>query len=108
MCQRCQASVRLPLGQRFFKWPYCWLMRQHPPVFPEHMLDGHVYCDWCGNWAEIENYRTFASEEEFEAAVREALGRQKAKGKTEELQALHFCLFTFTFCLIRRPRCRRC
>ena len=61
-------TVRLPLGWRFFRCPQCWRIAEHPPVFPEHLLEGHAYCGSCGEWARIENYRTFASEEEFEAA----------------------------------------
>jgi hypothetical protein len=68
-------SVRLRLGQRFFRCPYCLLLAEHPPVFLDYLLDGHAFCDQCGQWAVIENYRTFASKEEFEAA------RNKAKGK---------------------------
>ena len=69
-----QYSVRLPFGWRFFRCPRCWFVGEHPPVFPEHLLEGHVYCGSCGEWARIEDYRTFASEEEFEAAMGE---RQK-------------------------------
>ena len=69
MCHPVRRSVFLRLGQRFFICPYCRLIGEHPSVFPEHLLEGHVYCDSCGDWARIENYRTFASEEEYEAAL---------------------------------------
>jgi hypothetical protein len=37
---------------------------------------GHAFCDFCGEWMQIENFRTFTSEEEFEAAQRKAKGKR--------------------------------
>ena len=84
VCQYCRLPVRLPLGRRFFCCPSCRLIAEHPPVFPDYLREGHVYCDWCGHWAVIEDYQTFATEEEFHAAVAAARAERQKEVTSDE------------------------
>jgi hypothetical protein len=68
-----RVSIRL-CGRRFFMCPYCQRVAEHPPIFRENMLIGHAYCDHCGNWSRVEDYKPFASEREAGEA---GLGRRK-------------------------------
>jgi hypothetical protein len=70
MPHRERASVRL-CGRRFFTCPYCGRAAEHPPIFREYMLVGHAFCDHCGGWSRVEDYRTFAGEGESDAARRQ-------------------------------------
>lgn len=59
-------SVRLHRGGRHFNCPFCESVREHPPVDLSHLRAGYAYCDLCGRWLKIENYREFKTEEEFD------------------------------------------
>ena len=70
-CEYRPLTVRLHRGGRCFTCPCCGRVREHPPLDTFlYLMEGHAYCDLCGRWLRIENYRTFETEEEFEAARR--------------------------------------
>ena len=70
MCDFLNLTVRLHTGGRYFTCPICWRVRRHPPFDLYACPDAHAYCDQCGRSMPIENFRTFKSEEEADAARR--------------------------------------
>ena len=78
VCECQSLTVRLDATGRYFTCAYCLRVREHPYFDRLYLLDGHAFCDRCGRWMRIENYRTFATEEEYDAAREEALRAARA------------------------------
>ena len=70
VCDCLTLTVRLHTGGRYFTCPFCRRVREHPPFDPYACPDAHAYCDQCGRSMRIENFRTFKSEEEWDATRR--------------------------------------